>query len=1196
MQYPYSPEEFAKRLYGQQLPQKTPLQLAMELNEKNKKKEESYGLGYIIKETLKGAAEDVSGVAQKVSKAIAPVFEPIGKPVAALGKGAVAATGGVVKYAGERISGSSPEEAEIKAGEFATKIMEAGGPVEMEGPTKAVMAPFEQVLEPLLDKMSVDISSVSGLPQGDVKKGIEALIVFSPLLKVGHGTVKALATRARIAKLNESMIASLEKLPGELSIDEVMSIATDAKKAGKLHKSVEGEVVKVPTNERLLLGEDGWKIIEERREFRGKPQYGLKELLEDRKKAESRSEHYDQMIDVEMARDQATGNVNPFTIEEQRAGIRRRMELTTEEMIRDIDAEIDAVQMKKVTGEATTIGEQFPAKNIERAIKQNDRLVTDPEVELESLGRNPNKTKDIVVEGEHRTISEITPDEVIRESKEIAAGRPEYNTEIDYKYAGIDLRAVVNSMGVDWNKVKPSFGESWHSPDVIMYRNPKTRAIYDGHNMAEMKKAIFLDREYGKFDVVSKKFKDGSPLDAGVTRMREGGLTVEDIIKKDSQELKQSGFTDHEITEIRKRPDMARQWNDFQQDRYEFLMRKYGESVLGIRKEQLFWEKTASKETKTFKRGASPVSDKVSKQWYEKLTPEEKEVFDVYSRRLGNYVPHLFYRSELIEYLKAELIGINKRLTKMTPDSKKFLTIEKQRLEHLHALEKIQKGDPIFWDVLPSKVLFKFFEPRKGGEGYQMSGKVAYRAYLAGISKKIFIEPALKESMRLYGDVPIEMKPYTNWYIREQMGLNRTPMSDVFGLIKSLQWMRTLGLNPRSAVVNLTQRLNTIADVGPTYSTIGWVKGFTKEGNRLFEQSGLEKTIPSVLMEGEAKVNTSIEAMREITGYMFSKIEKGNLKHAYLANYYKLKKKFPKASEEWLNNESVKGAQKAQFRYGKVNMPRALRGGKGVVFQFWSYPIKQLEFLTKLAKENPLKLAGWIAMSEGSRVALDEFLGIDLSSALGIGINYGEIIEVLRSIKDEDLRRASIHLKQSGIPLVSKTGGGLFPYGLGPGMDSLQNIGKLLSGKMSSVEFADEEAPVPVKRVVQTVRAIKEGKSPSGEYPIRDRVTGDLMYMEKPYQLFIRNFVGRPVQEKEIQDVAFRNKLISEAYRNAQQEISRLIVDGDIDKALEIATEYGIRPSRASVEALMLRKMLTVEERMLMNKAKAMGLFEEKMK
>jgi hypothetical protein len=79
-------------------------------------------------------------------------------------------------------------------------------------------------------------------------------------------------------------------------------------------------------------------------------------------------------------------------------------------------------------------------------------------------------------------------------------------------------------------------------------------------------------------------------------------------------------------------------------------------------------------------------------------------------------------------------------------------------------------------------------------------------------------------------------------------------------------------------------------------------------------------------------------------------------------------------------------------------MPRALRGVTGVPFQFWSYPIKQIEFLGKLWKDNPAKFFAWCALSEGANTSTQEFLGTDMSTALGLGVNWGEAFTLLENI------------------------------------------------------------------------------------------------------------------------------------------------------------------------------------------------------
>jgi hypothetical protein len=289
---------------------------------------------------------------------------------------------------------------------------------------------------------------------------------------------------------------------------------------------------------------------------------------------------------------------------------------------------------------------------------------------------------------------------------------------------------------------------------------------------------------------------------------------------------------------------------------------------------------------------------------------------------------------------------------------------------------------------------------------------------------------------------------------------------------------------------------------------------------------------------------------------------------------------------------AIKGAQKVQFRYGRVGTSRALRGGGGVLGQFWSYPIKQTELMQRWFKENPLKLIGWLAMAEGGRYALDEFLGIDLSSALGIVTNYGELLSTLEAIPEGDLKKLYLHAKQAGV------GGGIAPYGFGPAVETAENIGKVLTGEIPSIEGLGRAfEPTTVQRIRQDLRALVEGEK-EGEYPIRAPYDSTLLYRESPVELFSRVFLGRPSKEVEVSREAYRKALEDVTANQIVREMADAIVQGKLDEAMELSIKYKIPISTQAITNAFMRYNLTKDERTLLDELRSSSkvLFREEMR
>ena len=95
------------------------------------------------------------------------------------------------------------------------------------------------------------------------------------------------------------------------------------------------------------------------------------------------------------------------------------------------------------------------------------------------------------------------------------------------------------------------------------------------------------------------------------------------------------------------------------------------------------------------------------------------------------------------------------------------------------------------------------------------------------------------------------------------------------------------------------------------------------------------------------------------------------------------------------------------------------------------------------AKNDPGKLVKYIAYAEGGNYALNKFLGIDLSNALGFGLNWGEAVKAIRDVPEKDWKGFFRHVR-----LTFSGGGGLLPSGLGPtASGAAKVISKMGKGK-----------------------------------------------------------------------------------------------------------------------------------------------------
>ena len=832
-------------------------------------------------------------------------------------------------------------------------------------------------------------------------------------------------------------------------------------------------------------------------------------------------------------------------------------------------AELDLRMELKIASESISVTSSGgkPVKRLSITSSQMKMGLDEANVELFDTPMSvamekPRKSKVLKVP------DEVPAEAILNESRAEALRKatPEQPLKMVYT-AGGDLRQVLGDLSAPATKAFEGAKLAFHSPDVIFGRHPAGKAIYDSLNASDLAKSKFLVREGKKLDAaMGGVVKENGLLSSGVFKAADTGLTVPDIIKMGDEALKY-GFTKDELIELKRYADNAETFRGFVADNLERLLRQYGMSKV-----------STEVESKLFNLAAANKKNPIDPKLIEGLTETEREIFDLYGRKIKDYIPHIFDKQEMVEFIGAKLKKAQGRLAKLKDT--RMAGIYKKQVEDLTiSLEKVQRGSGnILFDEMPSSISFKFFEPRTGATGYQVDAVKAYRTYLTGIAKKIFDEPTVRLAVEKYTELPTEMQAYTKWYLRDYLGYNRGPFDDLTNGIKSVMWMKALGFNPRSAVVNWTQKINTVIDSNPMDSAKGYAMGFTKEGRELFDRSGLVLEVPQTLWEGTALAHRQgMDDVRRVAGVMFSAVEKGNKKHAFLTGYYEALRKG--LDEATAMARGIAKADKTQFRYGRVNMPRALRGPVGVAFQFWSYPIKQLEFLGKLWKENPAKFFAWVAVSEGANTSTQEFLGTDLSSALGLGVNWGQLFTLVDNIAHgADAKQILYQLKK--VP----SGGGIFPYGLGPGIQVGTDAAKLSADLLNGADIDIQDVaqlvgPTTIFRAAQNYDAIKHGKDKQGLYTVKSTRTSQPVYKETGLDLAKRMLLGRPMTETNTIREGKLKQFKQKSYNDLVSEISDLYADGKIKEAFELMAQYKIRPTKQSIKAAFERKALTRAER-----------------
>jgi hypothetical protein len=516
---------------------------------------------------------------------------------------------------------------------------------------------------------------------------------------------------------------------------------------------------------------------------------------------------------------------------------------------------------------------------------------------------------------------------------------------------------------------------------------------------------------------------------------------------------------------------------------------------------------------------------------------------------------------------EVEIADINNKLRTATAPG--AITQYKTRLKMLEdALVQLEGGKFISWKQLPSNIFFKFFAQRKGKEGYSFDAVKAYGTYLTGIARKIYTEPALKIMGEEYKNLSPDMKKYADEYIRSFAGqTEKGAWNDFANAVTSLQWIRTIGLNPRTALQNYSQRINTIIETGPVYSSKGYKMAWTPEGKALFDKTGIAEEIPQVLYEGgEGKYET----VRRITGFMFNKMEVGNREHGFLSGYLKAKEKLGMNEAEAIKY-GIDIAHRTQFRYGRVGMPLGLRTPTGrLALQFSSFSIKQLELLNYWARTDPMKAISYIALSSGIAYTLEEFLNTDMSNSLGIGITWGEALNAVKDLSKADIREAWRHTR-----LAIHPGAGLLPSGPGPTLSgAIKVLGAIPEGKAGAT-LVRELTPVMARRGIQAYEAVQGERG--GKYPLMSSAGRPIARLTAG-ELVQRTIGPRTETEHQASLDYERRVSLENQHQQIQRDIIDKFINGDMAGARKLARESGIIPTMKQIEDEKIRRRFTREE------------------
>ena len=321
----------------------------------------------------------------------------------------------------------------------------------------------------------------------------------------------------------------------------------------------------------------------------------------------------------------------------------------------------------------------------------------------------------------------------------------------------------------------------------------------------------------------------------------------------------------------------------------------------------------------------------------------------------------------------------------------------------------------IRYSGVPGSVYDPFLMKRWGIEGYKEDVVQALQAYVKRATRKYNLDPALHTIRAASKDFEESQYNYVKRYIS---GVNMRPteieklvdnwiksipkVGYRFGVRPTTQitskarravYRGLIGLNPVSALKNLTQATNTFAELGTKYTFIGYVKVVQNLPKIMTgKQTELEAThvlADSFIQDQSLVANKKLmDKLDPGLFYMFNTAEKINRGAAY----WGAKAKYLK--QGMTEVEAVEKAkdtvEKTQFKFGAIEVPVAMQSDiMKTLFQFQTFSLKQVEFLGGKVKERDIAgLIRYIASTMFFVATLGKLFGWDISDLLP-GFRFG---------------------------------------------------------------------------------------------------------------------------------------------------------------------------------------------------------------
>ncbi len=377
---------------------------------------------------------------------------------------------------------------------------------------------------------------------------------------------------------------------------------------------------------------------------------------------------------------------------------------------------------------------------------------------------------------------------------------------------------------------------------------------------------------------------------------------------------------------------------------------------------------------------------------YWKELPKNLDVITDWSKRVSKESNQKIFR-----YLDGQKVALNPKELEVAGEIKVWL---KQWADRLGLKEENRVTDyitrlfdndmakefdeelaKIIADKIPGSVYSPFVLKRLGAKGYIEDTWKALDAYVKRSTRKVHMDPVLDRiqtkagSSLEFANIEESQFRYVQKYI-ENINMRPTnvdksidnfiknipfignkfgqrPVTAITKFFRQMTYRGMLGLNPGSAIRNLSQGINTYATLGEKYTVLGYAKLFNKGSMKELVDQGVLNAgfVQDKVLSATKK---KIQMLDKGLFAMFETVERINRGAAYFGAKSKALKEGKSLDEAIEYAKDI--VRKTQFVFDSVDSPVGMSSDiMKTLFQFQTFTTKQIEFLGGMIKDKNVK-------------------------------------------------------------------------------------------------------------------------------------------------------------------------------------------------------------------------------------------------